>query len=395
MEELIALLSDIVSAEYAQWMRYTYLSSLGYGLNTDALSEHFRDHGSDELEHAECISRWLVDLGGYPPTDHEPVEQFCGSTTQAIEWLIEYEVSGIKKYNHAYELACTLNIPGLKYDIGKIVSKEHEHLSDLMNMVAPHIIDNSTVVIVARHNPKLASSMLINQKIAVSMSEAINWLQTALSPYYHDYKDDPNETKQIALELIEGQVTDVWNMQEFQGKQQYLRGLKELYQMVQSADEQQWLDTHNIIFPRSEEPEQQVPSTFEDIMQHIEPPEQVTMEDVENDDNTHVIQQQETPVVEEERPIEQVLEFKVFEPGKSRRPGAEPTKEVNVGDKIKNMTLTGPGVPNPGRPGRASWNEGEIIEIISPKQVKVLTPKGEQVWDSRQDKLELDLKSVR
>ena len=65
----------------------------------------------DELEHAELVSRWIVDLGSVPPTDMPCVEQFCGSTDEAIHWLIEAEVVGIHKYNAAHALSCGL--PGL------------------------------------------------------------------------------------------------------------------------------------------------------------------------------------------------------------------------------------------------------------------------------------------
>ncbi len=133
---LIELLQDIVSAEYAQWMRYTYLSSLSFVLHTDTLSKEFREHASDELEHAEIVSRWIVDLGGVPPTSLPIVEQFCGSTEEAVLWLIDAEIIGIEKYSLVHMIA--VGMPGFQADVGEILQKEHEHLSELTKLISPH-----------------------------------------------------------------------------------------------------------------------------------------------------------------------------------------------------------------------------------------------------------------
>lgn len=366
-------------------MRYTYLSSLGFGLHTDVLSEHFRDHASDELEHAQRVSRWIVDLGGMPPTEMSPVEQFCGSIDQAIGWLIEAEIVGIQKYNIAYELACATNSLGLKHDLGEILSKEYEHMSDLMNMTASHFLDNDTVIIMA--NMKQA-----NKKKAVSVRDAVNWLQSAMAQYATDYQNAPSETQQLALELIESNITDTWNTPDSEEKTRSLQGLKELYQMVQAADQQQWLDTHSMIFfpgmgtgtgPSSQ-----------DIMEQIEPQKMVTMEDVEKmppaaPEEPAPARQQPEPV-EERRPVEkEITQFiSVYEPGKSSK--GEPTLEAEVGDRVKNLTLSGPNIPPPRRPGRSKWNEGEITEILNKNNFKVSTEMGEQTWNILQDRIEVD-----
>jgi hypothetical protein len=89
------------------------------------------------------------------------------------------------------------------------------------------------------------------------------------------------------------------------------------------------------------------------------------------------------------RPIEQAGRLFVYDVGKSRS-GVEPTVEVGIGDKIKNMTLEGEGVPGPGRPGRSKHNEGTIDEITPDGLLMVTTGVGKQEWDTQVDLIEID-----
>jgi len=186
VDELLKILQDIVAAEHAQFMRYTYLSSLGYGLHTDALHCQFEEHALDEIEHAKRINHWIVDLGGIPPTDIPPVEQYIGSIEGAIEWILEAELVGIKKYNYAHELAIALGLPGLQSEIGNILEKEHEHTREMLNYVAPHMVsgDQVTMIMVANAFRRFAANggeffqHLIIDRFAEFLKRAVEYTET-------------------------------------------------------------------------------------------------------------------------------------------------------------------------------------------------------------------------
>lgn len=146
MGKLLIVLAEIVKAEYAQWMRYVYVLSLGNDFN-DQLA-------ADEMEHAAIINRWLVDLGGLPPIEVPPIDPSCDSA----DILLQYEAENIELYTIAYEIATIMGIHGLAYDIGGILSKKQEHVSGLQKMTGPQAVEDDVNIVILAEKFRLYAS---------------------------------------------------------------------------------------------------------------------------------------------------------------------------------------------------------------------------------------------
>ena len=261
MDELLVTLRDIISSEYAQWMRYTYLSSLGFGLHTGPLKCQFEEHAMDELDHAKRVTHWLIDLGGMPPTEVPCVEQYAGSTEGAIEWILEAELVGIRKYNYASELAVCLNMPGLASEIGTILEKEHEHSREMFNLIAPHMLseDQVTMVVVAHsfHKFSIHGGEIFNrlvrravdhtqttwqelegeqqpQQFQQYLSEAIDNAIQHVTQQYPDTKELlkvlPDETHNFLVKGVEQQVRELWSQRDRPDARSGILFFKDLYE---------------------------------------------------------------------------------------------------------------------------------------------------------------------
>jgi bacterioferritin len=357
MEILIPILSDIVRAEYAQWMRYTYLSSLGFGLNTDPLCEHFEEHANDELEHAELISRWIVDLGGAPPTDLNPVEQFCGSVEEALVWLAEAEMEGIHKYNDAYAIVSAIGLYGLENDIGTILSTEHEHLSDLTKHVIPSMRseESSPLIIVAEKIAQTGRDLLEYIKVTLF---AADWFE---NPEF----DDINSAKNHIKSIIERDIVPLYEAYQAgdESKRHNLEELKWYYEAINSMDDKTWAYMYNEALYPDMEP-------YTEYGEHDQPPKEIKVEDVwenikqieppESDIDTDPIEAPVPQKTEQRRPIEKIM--------------VKPTQGT---------------IPEPARVGsyvysRSVGLEGQIKEILSEDKVRVINTKTgeEETWST-------------
>jgi bacterioferritin (cytochrome b1) len=411
MDELVALLSDIVRAEYAQWMRYVYLSSLSYGTDTSNLTYEFEEHAYDELEHAKIITRWIVDLDGLPPTDTPPVEQFCGSVEDAIGWLIEAEIAGAKQYSLAYDLAALIGMHGLVHDIGEILSKEHEHISELENFVAPHMLSggDTTLIVVAHAYKRYASNETLFKKYSrVAANGDINSyiqdiLQLALYHYVYDYT--PEKGREYLIQDTEKTVQDLWARRKSEDVRSALQFYKTLYEWVTSPDvTSRWEQLHDVFLPewrewlqsdeQQEQEEQEKQISFEDIMKQVGPdveaPAEAPAEEPEPTPEPARAQPPPPPpeaIEESRRPVQTGIEEKIQV--NDSKPPSKQQFSVGVGDRIRNMDIEGEDYPAKGRPGRSKATVG-VIDGIEGDKVFVTTDDGQQRQWFASDNLQID-----
>lgn len=293
MDELLKVLQDILTSEYSQWMRYTYLSSLGYGLQTDALQYQFEEHAHDELAHAKRVRHWIVDLGGMPSTQMAPVEQYTGTVEGAIEWLLEYELVGIKKYNYAAELADAIGLHGLSSEIGNILEKEHEHTREMFNYIAPHMIggggDDTTMIVVANAFRRFAIhggvyfKELVVDRFADFLKRAVEYTDTtwqeleqeqqASQPQFQQYltsaidnamqavtkkypkneellKVLPEESRKWMVQDVENQVRDLWTRKDSPDARSGIMFLKSLHDWLNAPETvNNWETVYNQFVP--------------------------------------------------------------------------------------------------------------------------------------------------
>jgi bacterioferritin (cytochrome b1) len=415
---LISILQDIVRAEYAQWMRYTYLSTLPYGMDTDTVHEHFGEHAGEELGHAAVISRWIVDLGALPPTEMRPVEQFQGSLEEALEWLLQAEIDGINKYQIAHEAA--EGIFGLQNDIDDNLSAEHEHLSDIMNFLEPVTQaaetdeDEDVIIVIASNYRKFVASGGF-KRFASTQKQANNFsgflrdvLEMAWFKYEYDYT--PQKGLEYAREDAKKTLTNIHERlvggdQSARDSAQFFIGLYKW--LVSPQTERGWLQIHYSIWPEYHlDPAWQDPEAEQEqkqVEQKAKPSfEQVMTETEQELKKTPAAPAQPAPAAPQPQQtpskrspeLMQALEkrIEVYDAGKSNDPNAEVMFAAGPGDRVKNMDLAGEGIPPPGRPGRSGWTEGVIKEITREGVIVVETPKGIQQWDPNADRIEIDMK---
>lgn len=420
---LLSLLREIVRTEHAQWMRYTYLSTLRHGLHTDTFHEHFAEHAGDELQHASTISRWVVDLGGVPPTDFDSVEEFQGGLEDSLEWLITAELNGINLYQLAHQASESIN--GLQNDIDDILSAEHEHLSDLLKWSEPHHQhqDDDTLIILTAQfrqiNPLHRFAGV--RRAAKTLYEYLeDTLQAAWYKYEYDYT--PEKGRQYILDDTKRQIEFLYDglKDGDTSVKPTLQFNLDLYKFITRPDvEKNWLQYHYAIWPeyhrdptwggyevpesQPEPPkptfEQKLPSVEEEIKkpEPVKPAPKPTQTTEELKRQIQETQQQierlQTPGRKERRPGEEEIgrKVEVYDAGKSHS-GTGKMFEVGPGDRIKNITLSGEDIPSQGRPGRAKWTLGTITNVTEDGMLQVNTEAGQQLWDPEVDLIEIDLR---
>ncbi|MCK5616065.1 ferritin-like domain-containing protein, partial [Candidatus Pacearchaeota archaeon] len=377
MNELVALLEEIVRAEYAQWMRYVYLSSLSYGLNTDALVSEFEKHAEEEYEHAKLISRWIVDLDGIPPTDTPPVEQFCGTVDDAIGWLLEAEIEGARLYSLTFDAASLIGMHGLTHDIGRILSEEHEHISDLENFVAPHMLSggDTTLIVVAQAFKRYANNIeLFNKCSQVAAKEDYQINQylkdiLELAKYHYVQEYTPKKGHEYVLNDVERTVTDLWQRRKEEDVRSALQFYKYLYDWITSPDVvSRWTEIHNSYMPDwetwkltdwYEEAPKEI--SFQDIMQQVSPEMEAPVQPEQAPAKAQPPPPPQEVVEEERRPITKSIEEKIKV--SDSKPPYKQQFDVGVGDRIRNMDPQDEDIPAPGRPGRTQATVGTIEKI--------------------------------
>lgn len=423
MDRLIELLIVLSTTEYAQWMRYTYLSALGFGLNTNQLINNFNMYSYSTVDHVKILNRWIVDLGGMPPTDIPAIDQYVGSTEGAIEWLISAELESIELYNITYIMAGEFEMAGLQYDLGRILSRKHEDLSDLMDLVAPHTIDDVTIIMLgnklgkfANKTPSLYKELILDRfeklgKIAAGVSSLdINtWLREMIDLGRYgalELEDNdieklqttlPERTREWIVNDIEETVRNLWSRKEEENITSAMEFYREVYEWLNSPQViQGWLGIFQAYMPDwqtwllsdwyGKEELKEQPLSMEEIFQQIQPSE--GREETPTSESVP----KAAPSKKEERPITERLEekLKVYDPSTKKR-----DLEVGVGDKVFSQLARDILRENKDDYGLTSqqinaYSVGTIKEIRSDGSIVVTVegaeePFDEQIWS--QEKL--------
>jgi len=348
MERLLEILTRISMGEYKQWLQYTYLTALGYGLHTDSLTDHFDEHAADELDHIKIINRWINDLGGLPPTEVPSLEQYVGPVEGALNWVLELELEAIEDYSYAADIADELDLLGLKHDLVKNLSKEQEHASDIASLIAPDISsDDTTIVIMANAFNKFAKcggsifrDYVVDKIIGFYHRADLEFSQTQqalkLSDYLHSMFDEAthaiigqygDDTQKILQNLaedsrkymisdIEDTVRELWPQRETEEA----RSALDFYRFVY-----EWLAASDTIADWNKIYESYNPEWYqyysEDWQQELEINEPELASEPHKD----------------KRPISEAIEqkLKVIDPDTKKK-----TLEVGVGDTVYNQTAS-------------------------------------------------------
>lgn len=102
MEQLVAMLNEVLNDEWKAAFQYYIHASQLRGLHRDPISEHMKDHADDEVGHAERLSIHLFGKG----VDFDVVVPEVRSSLDTVEMIaqdLEDEVTAIDKYSAVLE----------------------------------------------------------------------------------------------------------------------------------------------------------------------------------------------------------------------------------------------------------------------------------------------------
>ncbi len=133
--DLIAVLQDLLKAEYLQRDIYESYRYLLFGADGIAIKEHLEEHMVEEMSHIDTLQRYIVSLGGTPTLEREiiptPTEYKLNSL---LEMNLSKEKDAVEKYSIAIKAVENMNNilhAALINDLEDIVSQEQEHEHDL------------------------------------------------------------------------------------------------------------------------------------------------------------------------------------------------------------------------------------------------------------------------
>lgn len=130
----VALLQTALAGEYQQWDLYTTYASRLKGFSRDVISEEFKAHAEEELDHIDLLQRYIVSMGHTPTVMRKSVPDLPGSATikDIVELQIHFEKEAVDMYKKLLDL---IKEDALRIDIENILVKEQEHVHDLELML--------------------------------------------------------------------------------------------------------------------------------------------------------------------------------------------------------------------------------------------------------------------
>ena len=124
--QLIQLLNEDLSAEYAAIIQYITYAARATGPYRPQLSQFFLAEVADEQMHAQFLANKIVALGGVPTVQASPVAD--GANNQAmLEEVLKAERQAVKRYTERARQAEELGEKGLVVQLEDMVRDESGH----------------------------------------------------------------------------------------------------------------------------------------------------------------------------------------------------------------------------------------------------------------------------
>lgn len=127
----IALLQTALAGEYQQWDLYTTYASRLKGFSRDPISEEFKAHAAEELDHIDLLQRYIVSMGHAPTVMRKSVPDLPSNATikDIVDLQLHFEREAVDQYKKMLDLV--EENASLRVDIENILVKEQEHVHDL------------------------------------------------------------------------------------------------------------------------------------------------------------------------------------------------------------------------------------------------------------------------
>lgn len=133
-DNLLTALNSILEAELSGVVRYLHYSFMIFGPNRIPITQWFRDHATEGIQHAVTIGEKITALGGHPSVKVTAVpETNKHSVMEILEESLHFEEKTLAEYYKV--LALISGDVALEETIRKLIHEEAEHIEEVRKMI--------------------------------------------------------------------------------------------------------------------------------------------------------------------------------------------------------------------------------------------------------------------
>ena len=129
-DELIKLINDDLSKEYAAAVQYIQHAAVLKGAKYQAMQKELLVHANEEIMHANSLATQIDFLGG-TPTVEVAERHVSDNSTEMLKQDLAGEKDAVIRYKARVKQANDLGEYGLENVLKNILSMEEEHVQDL------------------------------------------------------------------------------------------------------------------------------------------------------------------------------------------------------------------------------------------------------------------------
>jgi bacterioferritin len=139
---ILKLLNDALATELVCVLRYKFHYFMAEGINSEPIAREFKEHASEEQEHADRIAKRIVQLGGTPQFNPDNLTKRSHSEyvegknlTEMIQEDLVAERIAIDSYREIIKYIGDSDSTTRRL-LEEILENEEEHAEDLSSMLA-------------------------------------------------------------------------------------------------------------------------------------------------------------------------------------------------------------------------------------------------------------------
>lgn len=134
-EKVVAVLNEMLEAEYAGVVRYSHYSLMVFGYNRIPIVGWFREQAKESLTHAELIGETITTLGGHPSLKMgKLLETHKHAMDEILRESVEHERSQVARLEKLLALVEGKSVWLEEFTRGMILEEE-QHVSEVEKML--------------------------------------------------------------------------------------------------------------------------------------------------------------------------------------------------------------------------------------------------------------------
>jgi bacterioferritin len=149
-EQAVGILNEALATEIVCVLRYQFHYFMATGIHSAAVAEEFRQHASEEQEHANMIAERITQLGGKPQlnpavvgqTSHTEYKEGTSLVDMIREDLVAERIA-IETYREIIKYFGEKD-PTSRIMMERVLAKEEEHADELTDLLFAVDLDTGT-----------------------------------------------------------------------------------------------------------------------------------------------------------------------------------------------------------------------------------------------------------